>query len=59
MQGARAFEQRMTPPQDAPASAARKPYATPKLTRYGDVRDVTLGPSPGTGESGSPLTFRI
>jgi|WetSurMetagenome_2_1015567.scaffolds.fasta_scaffold720791_2 hypothetical protein len=59
MQGARAFEKRMTTPPDAPSGAVRKPYSTPRLIRYGDVRDVTLGPSPGTGESGNPLSFRI
>ncbi len=39
--------------------AMRKPYDPPRLVRYGDVRDVTLGPSPGTGESGNPLLFRV
>ena len=29
-----------------------KPYSKPVLTCYGDVRDVTLGPTPGFGESG-------
>jgi len=29
-----------------------KPYETPELICYGDVRDVTLGPTVGTGESG-------
>jgi hypothetical protein len=59
MQGTSAFEKRMRTPQDAPSSAVRKPYVTPALVLYGDVRDVTLGPSPGTGESGNPLTFRL
>ena len=37
--------------------AVRKPYLPPRLVRHGDVRDVTLGGSPGTGESGFPLAF--
>ena len=28
-------------------------YEKPVLTSYGDVRDITLGGSPGLGESGS------
>lgn len=59
MTGAKAFEKRITAKNDACARAAKKPYDPPKLVRYGDVRDVTLGPSPGTGESGQPLTFKI
>ena len=38
----------------ATGSAPRRPYQPPRLVRYGDVRDVTLGPSPGVGESGAP-----
>lgn len=30
----------------------KKGYETPELICYGDVRDVTLGPTVGTGESG-------
>ena len=33
--------------------AARAPYQTPVLTELGDLRGMTLGGSPGTGESGS------
>jgi hypothetical protein len=40
------------------AGAVRKPYESPRLVRYGDVRDVTLGPTPGTGESGAPGVLR-
>lgn len=29
-----------------------KAYETPELICYGDVRDITLGPTIGTGESG-------
>ncbi|MFK7955102.1 MAG: lasso RiPP family leader peptide-containing protein [Lysobacterales bacterium] len=47
--------------QQAPKSGdrdTRKPYQQPKLTPRGDVRDVTLGPTPGVGESGNPGTLR-
>jgi hypothetical protein len=43
--------------QDGPAS--KKVYLPPRLVRYGDVRDVTLGISGGTGESGAPGAFRV
>jgi len=34
-------------------------YEKPVLKCYGDVRDITLGPSPGVGESGAGVfTFR-
>jgi hypothetical protein len=35
----------------------RKPYSTPKLEDYGDLRDLTLGGSPlGSGDSGDAGT---
>lgn len=40
------------------STVAKKPYATPRLTTYGDLRTLTLGPSPGIGESGNPAVFR-
>jgi hypothetical protein len=36
---------------------ARKPYLKPHLEELGDLRDLTLGPSPGAGESGNPFVF--
>jgi len=36
----------------------RKPYRPPALTAWGDLRDVTLSPSPGNFESGSGVGFR-
>lgn len=36
----------------------RKPYARPKLENFGDLRDITLGPSPGLNESGNPYTLK-
>ena len=36
----------------------KKAYQKPVLKSYGDVRDVTLGGSPGGGDSGTPTTRR-
>lgn len=36
----------------------KKAYRRPRLTLWGDLRDVTLGPSPGVGESGTPGMFK-
>jgi hypothetical protein len=36
----------------------RRPYQPPQLTACGDLREITLGPSPGIGESGSPAIFK-
>ena len=30
---------------------AQKPYQSPQLIAYGDIRDITLGGSPGLGDS--------
>lgn len=47
---------------DSPAAGAERPRArcweTPKLTAYGDVRELTMGPTPLSGESGNPTTLR-
>ncbi|MDX1999010.1 MAG: lasso RiPP family leader peptide-containing protein [Thermoanaerobaculia bacterium] len=45
-------------PSDPPGST-KKPYSPPQLAVFGDVRDVTMGVSPGVGESGNPVIFRI
>ncbi|MEM6576740.1 MAG: hypothetical protein AAF736_20895 [Pseudomonadota bacterium] len=45
-------------PERKPAAKTRKPYRRPELIPRGDVRDVTLGPTPGVGESGNPGTLR-
>ncbi|NND82634.1 MAG: lasso RiPP family leader peptide-containing protein [Gammaproteobacteria bacterium] len=37
---------------------AKANYEKPALTCYGDVRDITLGPTAGLGESGNALMFR-
>jgi len=36
----------------------KRVYQKPRLICYGDVRDVTLGGSPGGGDSGTPTTRR-
>jgi len=36
----------------------KKAYETPVLVHHGDVRDITLGPTIGIGESGNELGFR-
>lgn len=36
----------------------RADYVVPVLRELGDVRDLTLGSSPGTGDSGGSGTFR-
>jgi hypothetical protein len=34
------------------AEKSRKPYSKPKLMELGDLRDLTLGGTAGTGDSG-------
>lgn len=36
----------------------RRAYSSPRLIDFGDVRDVTLGGSPGVGDSGNPGIFK-
>ncbi len=43
---------------DVVANESRLMYETPTLIYYGDVRDVTLGPTVGIGESGNELGRR-
>lgn len=43
------------PPGERPA---RRPYEAPCLLPLGDLRELTLGASPGAGDSGGPTTFR-
>ena len=38
---------------------AKKAYEKPVLIAYGDVRDITLGPTVGEGESGAALFLRV
>ncbi len=38
----------------------RRPYKSPNLAELGDIRDVTLGGSPGVGDSGpDPFNFKL
>lgn len=37
---------------------SRRLWVTPNVIDRGDVRDVTLGPTVGNGESGNPGVFR-
>ncbi len=39
-------------PARAAQAASLRPYSAPVLLEYGDVRDVTMGPTVGFGESG-------
>lgn len=38
------------------ATGTKKPYTRPELYVHGDLRSLTFGDSPGTGESGNGFT---
>ena len=38
----------------APKGGARKPYATPKVRAYGNIRDITLGVGNTGTKDGAP-----
>lgn len=42
----------------APLIVERQPYDAPALQRLGDLRQLTLGGSLGTGDSGAPRVQR-
>jgi len=42
----------------AASAAELKPYERPALRELGDVRGITLGGSPGAGESGFTTLFK-
>lgn len=51
------------PPRDANASGvearvALRPYSPPAIVPLGDIRDLTLGASPGRGDSGGGVNFK-
>ncbi len=46
------------PASPRPAAAAGKVYRRPRLIAYGDLRTLTLGGSPGMGDSGSTVLVR-
>ncbi len=45
-------------PEISTNAGEKRSYQKPKLIEHGDVRDITFGPSPGTGESGAPSIRR-
>jgi hypothetical protein len=52
-------ESRMTSPEQPHGQKTqRKPYVRPQLYTFGDLRGLTLGGSPGVGDSGNPRTQR-
>jgi len=40
-------------------SPGHRAWEPPRLRHHGDLRGLTLGPSPGVGESGNPAIFRV
>lgn len=44
---------------EEPDRRGRKSYRKPQLVLWGDLRGLTLGPSPGIGESGNPALFKV
>ena len=36
----------------------KKPYIKPTLIAFGSITEITLGPSPGIGESGDPTVLK-
>lgn len=42
----------------AAPTLARRPYSTPQLKNLGEIRDLTMGGSPGVGDSGGAGTHR-
>ena len=44
---------------DVVEATSPRVYEKPVLIAYGDVRDITLGPTNGEGESGAALFFRV
>lgn len=46
-----------SPSSPAAASIERR-WEKPRLTVHGDLRELTMGPTPLTGESGNPGTLR-
>lgn len=41
------------------SSSPQVPYASPRLRSLGDLRVLTLGGSPGSGDSGAPTAQNI
>lgn len=47
-----------SPASVAEPAAPKQAYASPSLTWLGDLRDLTLGASPGIGDSGGAANFK-
>lgn len=45
----------LQPFENRKSSHGKAAYRTPTLKVYGDIRDVTLGGTPGSGESGMAM----
>jgi hypothetical protein len=45
-------------PREQEAGHARTPYEPPALVWLGDIRELTLGASPGLGDSGGGTNFK-
>ncbi len=45
-------------PNNGKDNQIKKDYIKPQLTPLGDIRDVTMGGSPGTGDSGNAFVER-
>ncbi len=43
---------------DVAVRVDRKPYQKPHLIDFGDVRESTMGASPGIGDSANPALLR-
>jgi hypothetical protein len=48
----RASQTEWTPRHSEPVARGRRPYRTPELIVFGDLRGITLGGSPGISDSG-------
>jgi hypothetical protein len=46
------------PPPSETRAVSTRVWTKPSLAVYGDLRELTMGPSPDTGESGQPLVLR-
>lgn len=51
--GPRSAAPQPAPPEEpATLTGGKLPWSLPELTLHGDLRGLTMGPTPGTGESG-------
>ena len=50
--------QHITEKINTPDNSKKKEYRRPRILNYGKLKDIALGPSPGTGESGDIFNFK-